>query len=105
MNVVVFEEFVIDEFDQLFDEMVEGLDNVVFVVEDCFEDGIFDLLGLYDGLVFIECIQYGMGELFDWIVVYWELYFVQCEDEVDFWDEIYMIFVYEIVYFYGLDDW
>ena len=42
-----FERLVIDELDLLPDEMVDGLDNVVFVTEDRPEDGSLDLLGLY----------------------------------------------------------
>ena len=44
-----FERLVVDELDLLPDEMVDGLDNVVFVTEDRPEDGSLDLLGLYDG--------------------------------------------------------
>ena len=42
-----FERLVVDELDQLPDDMIDGLDNVVFVVEDRPEDGSLDLLGLY----------------------------------------------------------
>jgi len=45
MDAAPFEELVIDELDRLPDEMVDGLDNVVFVVEDRPEDGSLDLLG------------------------------------------------------------
>jgi len=34
MDAAAFEQLVIDELDQLPDDMVDGLDNVVFVVED-----------------------------------------------------------------------
>ena len=34
MDAADFEELVIDELDRLPDEMVDGLENVVFVVED-----------------------------------------------------------------------
>ncbi len=104
MNAAAFEELVIDELDQLPDEMVEGLDNVVFVVEDRPEDGTLDLLGLYDGLALTERTQYGMGELPDRIVVYREPHLAQCEDEADLRDEIHTTLVHEIAHFYGLDD-
>ena len=45
-----FEALVVEELDALPDDMVDGLDNVVFVVEDRPEDGSLDLLGLYDGV-------------------------------------------------------
>jgi len=41
-----FERLVIDELDALPDEMIDGLDNVIFVTEDRPEDGSLDLLGL-----------------------------------------------------------
>lgn len=104
MNAAAFEELVIDELDQLPDEMVEGLDNVVFVVEDRPEDGTLDLLGLYDGLALTERTQYGMGELPDRIVVYREPHLAQCEDEAELRDEIHTTLVHEIAHFYGLDD-
>ena len=104
MDAAAFEELVIDELDQLPDEMVEGLDNVVFVVEDRPEDGTLDLLGLYDGLALTERTQYGMGELPDRIVVYREPHLAQCEDEAELRDEIHTTLVHEIAHFYGLDD-
>ena len=39
MDAATFEQLVTDELDALPDDMVEGLDNVVFVVEDRPEDG------------------------------------------------------------------
>ena len=51
MDAEAFEALVVDELDLLPDDMIDGLDNVVFVVEDRPEDGSLDLLGLYDGVV------------------------------------------------------
>ena len=67
-----FEALVTDELDQLPDEMVDGLDNVVFVVEDRPEDGSLDLLGLYDGVALTERDSYGFGEMPDRIILYRE---------------------------------
>ena len=39
-----FEQLVVDELDALPDEMVDGLDNIVFVTEARPEDGTLDLL-------------------------------------------------------------
>ena len=50
MDADAFDALVTEELDLLPDEMIDGLDNVVFVVEDRPEDGSLDLLGLYDGL-------------------------------------------------------
>lgn len=104
MDAAAFEELVIDELDQLPDDMVEGLENVVFVVEDRPEDGSLDLLGLYDGLALTERTQYGMGELPDRIVVYREPHLAQCETEEELRDEIHTTLVHEIAHFYGIDD-
>ncbi len=104
MDAQSFEELVVDELDRLPDDMVEGLDNVVFVVEDRPEDGSLDLLGLYDGLAITERGQYGMGELPDRIVIYREPHLAQCDGPDELRDEIHTTLVHEIAHFYGLDD-
>ena len=104
MTADAFEELVVDELDRLPDDMVEGLDNVVFVVEDRPEDGSLDLLGLYDGLALTERTQYGMGELPDRIVVYREPHLAACDDEDKLRDEVHTTLVHEIAHFYGIDD-
>ncbi len=104
MDAAAFEELVIDELDRLPDAMVEGLENVVFVVEDRPEDGSLDLLGLYDGLALTERTQSGIGELPDRIVVYREPHLAQCETDDELRDEIHTTLVHEIAHFYGIDD-
>ncbi|GEK86182.1 hypothetical protein GCM10007198_15830 [Microbacterium aerolatum] len=104
MDASAFEELVVDELDRLPDEMVEGLENVVFVVEDRPEDGTLDLLGLYDGLALTERGQYGMGELPDRIIVYREPHLAHVEDEDALRDEVHTTLVHEIAHFFGLDD-
>ncbi|GAA3647217.1 metallopeptidase family protein [Microbacterium marinilacus] len=99
-----FERLVIEELDALPDDMVDGLDNVVFVVEDRPEDGSLDLLGLYDGLALTERDRYGMGELPDRIIVYREPHLDRCETEDELRDEIHTTLVHEIAHFYGIDD-
>lgn len=104
MDAATFEALVIDELDLLPDDMVEGLENVIFVVEDRPEDGSLDLLGLYDGLALTERTQYGMGELPDRIVLYREPHLTQCENEDELRDEVHTTLVHEIAHFYGIDD-
>lgn len=99
-----FEALVVSELDALPDEMVEGLDNVVFVVEDRPEDGSLDLLGLYDGTSLTERDRYGIGELPDRIIVYREPHLAACDDEDELRDEIHTTLVHEIAHFYGIDD-
>ena len=104
MEAAAFEELVIDELDRLPDDMVDGLDNVVFVVEDRPEDGSLDMFGLYDGLALTERGQYGMGELPDRIVVFRESHLAQCDSAEELRDEVHTTLVHEIAHFYGIDD-
>ena len=99
-----FEKLVIDELDELPDEMVDGLDNIVFVVEDRPEDGTLDLLGLYEGTSLTERDRYGIGELPDRIIVYREPHLAACDDEGELRDEVHTTLVHEIAHFYGIDD-
>ncbi|TBN57153.1 metallopeptidase family protein [Glaciihabitans arcticus] len=99
-----FEKLVIDELDALPDEMVDDLDNVVFVTEDRPEDGSLDLLGLYDGVALTERGQYGFGELPDRIILYREPLLAIAVDLDDLKDQIHVTLVHEIAHFYGLDD-
>lgn len=104
MDAEAFERLVVDELDKLPDEMVDGLDNVVFVVEDRPEDGSLDLLGLYDGLALTERDRYGLGELPDRILVYREPHLAVCETVDELRDEVHTTLVHEIAHFYGIDD-
>jgi len=103
MTADAFEALVVEELDRLPDEMVEGLDNVVFVVEDEPEDG-GDLFGIYEGFALTERGQYGMGELPDRIIVYRNAHLDACGDEQELRDEVHTTLVHEIAHFYGIDD-
>jgi predicted Zn-dependent protease with MMP-like domain len=99
-----FEALVVAELDLLPDDMIDGLDNVVFVVEDRPEDGSLDLLGLYDGVALTERGQYGFGEMPDRIVLY-RLSLLEFVDDIDeLKDQIHVTLVHEIAHFYGIDD-
>ncbi len=104
MDPDVIERLVVDELDRLPDDMVDGLDNVVFVVEDRPEDGSLDLFGLYDGLALTERDRYGVGELPDRIIVYREPHLAACETQAVRRDEVHTTLVHEIAHFYGIDD-
>ena len=104
MDADAFDALVTDELDRLPDAMIDGLDNVVFVVEDRPEDGSLDLLGLYDGLALTERDRYGVGELPDRIIVYREPHLEVCESVDDLRDEVHTTLVHEIAHFYGIDD-
>ena len=99
-----FEAIVVDELDRLPDDMVDGLENVVFVVEDRPEDGSLDLLGLYEGVALTERDRYGMGEMPDRIILFRESLLAVADDEDELRDEIHITLVHEIAHFYGIDD-
>jgi predicted Zn-dependent protease with MMP-like domain len=104
LDAEAFEAIVVDELDLLPDDMIDGLDNVVFVVEDRPEDGSLDLLGLYDGYALTERDRYGMGEMPDRIILYREPLLAIVDDEDELRDEIHVTLVHEIAHFYGIDD-
>ncbi len=99
-----FYDLVAHEIDLLPVEMTQGLDNVIFVVEDRPEDGSLDLLGLYDGLALTERDRYGSGELPDRIILYREPHLHTCNTLDDVRDEVHTTLVHEIAHFYGIDD-
>ena len=99
-----FERVVIEELDALPDEMVDGLENLVFVTEDRPPDGSLDLLGIYEGVALTERDSYGFGELPDRIVLFREPLLAICDDLDELRDEIHVTLVHEIAHFYGIDD-
>lgn len=104
MTADAFEEFVTAELDELPDDMIDGLENIVFVVEDRPEDGSLDLLGLYDGVALTERGRYGFGEMPDRIILYREPLLSICDNEDELREEIHVTLVHEIAHFYGIDD-
>lgn len=104
MNADDFESLVTDELDALPDEMIDGLDNVVFVCEDRPEDGSLDLLGVYEGTALTERDTYGFGEMPDRIVLFREPLLAICDDIDQLRDEVHVTLVHEIAHFYGIDD-
>ncbi|WP_434318958.1 metallopeptidase family protein [Leifsonia sp. P73] len=104
LDADAFEELVTDELDRLPDEMIDGLDNVVFVVEDRPEDGSLDLLGLYDGVALTERDAYGFGEMPDRLILYREPLLSICADEDELREEVHVTLVHEIAHYYGIDD-
>ena len=99
-----FESIVVDELDALPDEMVEGLENLVFVTEARPEDGSLDLLGVYEGVALTDRDQYGFGELPDRIVLFREPLLAICDDLEALRHEIHVTLVHEIAHYYGIDD-
>ncbi|CAN5296982.1 metallopeptidase family protein [soil metagenome] len=104
LDADAFEKLVIDELDLLPDEMVDGLENLVFVTEDRPDDGSLGMLGLYQGTALTDRDTYGFGELPDRIVLYREPLLAICDDLDQLRDEIHVTLVHEIAHFYGIDD-
>jgi predicted Zn-dependent protease with MMP-like domain len=99
-----FEALVVEELDALADEIVEGLENVVFVTEARPEDGSLNVLGLYDGVALTERGQYGFGELPDRIILFREPLLAVCETLDELREQIHVTLVHEIAHYYGIDD-
>ena len=99
-----FERLVVAELDALPDDMVDGLDNVVFVTEDRPDAGSLDLLGLYEGVALTDRGQYGFGELPDRIVLFREPLLQIAGDLDELRDQIHVTLVHEIAHYYGIDD-
>lgn len=99
-----FEVLVTEELDGLSDDIVSGLDNVVFVVEDLSPEGDMDLLGFYDGIAVTDRSLYGYGELPDRIVLFRLPLLAACTDVDHLRSEVRVTLIHEIAHFYGIDD-
>ena len=104
MSIEDFENLVADELDALPDEMVGGLENVVFAVEDRPEDGSLDLLGVYEGHDLPGRADYGYLQLPDRIVLFREPLLSLCADEAHLREEVRVTLIHEIAHYYGIDD-
>ncbi len=93
----------VEGLDRLPDEMVDGLDNVVFLVEDVPEQSEA-VLGIYEGVALTERGDYGYGELPDRIVLYRQPLIEQSESLEHLVHEIHVTLVHEIAHYYGIDD-
>ena len=103
LDAEAFEALVIEELDLLPDEMVDGLENLVFVCEDAPEDGS-DILGEYQGVDLTRRDRYGFGELPDRIVLFRLPLLAYCRDLDELHDEVHITLVHEIAHYFGLDD-
>ena len=98
-----FVRIVEEELDALPDEMVEGLQNVAFVVEDAPADGE-DLFGRYDGVDLTRRGRYGFGELPDRIVLFRRAHLASADTVEALRHQVRTTLVHEIGHYYGLDD-
>ncbi|MGV8876781.1 MAG: metallopeptidase family protein [Rhodoglobus sp.] len=99
-----FEALVIAGLDGLADDIVDGLENVIFVTENRPEDGSLNVLGLYDGVALTDRDQYGFGELPDRIILFREPLLAICDTLEELTEQIHITLVHEIAHYYGIDD-
>ena len=104
LNAEEFEKLAVAELDLLPDDMVDGLKNIAFVIEDRPEDGSLDLLGLYSGVDLTRRGNYGFGELPDRITLFREPLLSICSTLDELKNQIHVTLVHEIAHFYGIDD-
>lgn len=104
MTLAEFETLVGEVLDALDDEIVGGLENLVFMVEDRPEDGSMDLLGYYEGYDRDARADYGFGQLPDRIVLFREPLLSICDDESHLRREVRVTLIHEIAHYYGIDD-
>lgn len=103
VTIEEFEELVSQGIDSLPDDMLEALDNVIFLVEDAPADGS-EVLGVYEGFSLQERGDYGYGEEPDRIILFREPLLAHCADRDELVREIRVTLVHEIAHFYGLDE-
>jgi predicted Zn-dependent protease with MMP-like domain len=99
-----FEDAVGDALDRVPTELMDRLDNVVFLVED--EPPAQDpgLLGVYDGVPLTERdLQWGGMEP-DRITVFRGPLLRMCQDREELLEEIAITVVHEIAHHFGIDD-
>lgn len=104
MSLEEFENLVGEELDVLPDDMVGGLENLVFAVEDRPEDGSLDLLGIYEGHDLPGRADYGYVQLPDRIVLFREPLLSIASDVAHLREEVRVTLIHEIAHYYGIDD-
>ncbi len=99
-----FHELVDEALSHLPEMLLEGLDNVIIVVEDEPEDGS-DVLGWYEGTALTERdTSYGLGHLPDRVVLFRLPLTRMCEDEEDLLSEIRITLLHELGHYHGIDE-
>ena len=99
-----FDDLVDAALSQLPETLVEGLDNVVIVVEAEPEDGS-DVLGWYEGTALTERdTSYGTGHLPDRVVLFRGPLTRMCDDEAELGREIGITLVHELGHYHGIPE-
>ena len=98
-----FEALVEEALAQLPERLTDGLDNLIFVIEDEPEDGS-DTLGWYEGTALTERDQYGFGQLPDRVVLFRGPLTRMCSDEDHLYDEIWVTLLHELGHYHGIEE-
>ena len=99
-----FEELVADALDEVPPDLLDLLDNVVFLVEDEPPPEDPELLGVYDGVPLTERDLSWGGTVPDRITIFRGPLLRMCEDREELLDEIAVTVVHEIAHHFGIDD-
>jgi len=100
-----FELAVGDALDAVPAELLDLMDNVVFLVDDEPPAGEPDLLGLYDGTPLTERGDaWAAGSLPDRITIFRGPLQRMCESREELLEEIAVTVVHEIAHHFGIDD-
>lgn len=97
-----FEKLVSDAIDLIPEDLLDLIDNVVFLIEDEGEEP--GILGLYDGIPLTERGDYGIGELPDRIFIYRLPLCAMCESDEEIVHEVITTVVHEVAHHFGIDD-
>lgn len=98
-----FEALVEEALDALPEQLVTGLDNLIFVVEDEPEDGS-DTLGWYEGTALTERDMYGYGQLPDRVVLFSGPLSRMCQTEDELFEEIWVTLLHELGHYHGIEE-
>ena len=99
-----FEELVGEALDEVPPELLQVMNNVVFLVEDAPPGGGDDLLGLYEGTALTHRGWDYAGVLPDRITIYRLPILKVCETETDVIDEVAITVVHEIAHHFGIEE-
>ena len=99
-----FEVAVGDALDEVPPQLMDLLDNVVFLVEDEPPDDDPDLLGVYDGVPLTERDDLFGAPMPDRITIFRGPTLRMCQDRDEVIDEVAVTVVHEIAHHFGIDD-
>ena len=85
------------------DQLTDGLDNLIFVIEDEPDDGS-DSLGWYEGTALTERDEYGYGQLPDRIVLFSGPLTRMCTSEDELYEEISITLIHELGHYHGIEE-